>query len=127
MNPTTLRIRALLGTASFLTLASSLDAQAQQIAQAQTAQVNPMEVPEQVLITGSLIRGTAAVGVPVTNLTPMDFATTGSVTVADLFRDYPGANVAQSSSSTVGGGHTQRESRVNLRGLDQTGPRTLMM
>src|SRR5262249_56608440 len=45
----------------------------------------------------------------------------------DLFKDYPGANVVQSSSATVGGGHTQRESRVNLRGLDQTGPRTLMM
>ena len=38
------------------------------------------------LITGSLIRGTVAVGVPVTNLTPMDFATTGAVTTADLFR-----------------------------------------
>jgi hypothetical protein len=63
MNPTTSRIRALLGTASFLRLATSLDAQAQQVAQAQTAQANPMEVPEQVLITGSLIRGTAAVGV----------------------------------------------------------------
>jgi hypothetical protein len=78
MNPTTLRLRALLGTASFLTLATSLDAQAQQVAQAQTAQANPMEVPEQVLITGSLIRGTAAVGVPVTNLSPQDYRTTGA-------------------------------------------------
>jgi len=72
MNPTTFEAaRRLLGTAFvFLTLATSLDAQAQQVAQAQTAQANPMEVPEQVLITGSLIRGTAAVGVPVTNLSP---------------------------------------------------------
>ena len=40
MNPTTSRLRALLGTASFLTLATSLDAQAQQVAQAQMAQAN---------------------------------------------------------------------------------------
>ena len=33
------------------------------------------EIPETVLITGSLIRGTAAVGVPVTNLSPTDSIT----------------------------------------------------
>jgi hypothetical protein len=62
MKPTTSRLTALLGTASLLTMARALDAQAQpqmtqaQIAQAQIAQAG-QEVPEQVLITGSLIRG----------------------------------------------------------------------
>ena len=73
MNPNKLPFATLLGTASFLTLAASLDAQAQQgaqapatqVAQAQMAGAAPEAVPEQVLITGSLIRGTAAVGVPV--------------------------------------------------------------
>ena len=47
--------------AAFLLVSTT--AQAQQVAQAQTAQI-----PEQVLVTGSLIRGTAAVGVPVTSV-----------------------------------------------------------
>src|SRR5712675_3749456 len=127
MNPTTLRIRALLGTASFLTLASSLDAQAQQVAQAQMAQANPMEVPEQVLITGSLIHGTAAVGVPVTNLSVQDYRQTGAQTTADLFRTIPVANVSPGAVATNSGGHLERETRVNIRGLDATGPRSLMM
>src|SRR5712671_5166229 len=127
MNPTTSRIRALLGTASFLTLASSLDAQAQQIAQAQTAQVNPMEVPEQVLITGSLIRGTAAVGVPVTNLSPQDYRTTGALTTSDLFRTVPQFNVIPGPVATQAA-NVERGTRVNLRQLDTgSAPRSLMM
>src|SRR5258708_40210639 len=97
MNPKTARLTTLFGTASFLTLATSLDAQAQQVAQAQMAQAQP-EVPEQVLITGSLIRGTVAVGVPVTNLGAQDFKTTGALSSADLFRSIPEFNV------NVGGG-----------------------
>src|SRR5438105_7980000 len=54
MHPTLSAYATLLGTASVLTMTSLLSAQAQQ----QTAQA---ELPEQVLITGSLIHGTAAV------------------------------------------------------------------
>src|SRR6185437_2702963 len=86
MNPKASKLASLLGSASLLTMANVMAAQAQQIAQAQTAQATPMEVPEQVLITGSLIHGTAAVGVPVTNLSPQDFAQTGALTTSDLFR-----------------------------------------
>jgi hypothetical protein len=68
MNSKTSKLATLLSSASFLTLVNAMSAQAQQAAQAQVAQAAPMEVPEQVLITGSLIHGTAAVGVPVTNL-----------------------------------------------------------
>ena len=69
MNMTaTSRLANLLGSASFLTIANALAAHAQQVAQAPTAQATQEELPENVLITGSLIRGTVAVGVPVVNL-----------------------------------------------------------
>jgi iron complex outermembrane receptor protein len=106
-------------------MATALQAQAQQVAQAQMAQA--AEVPEQVLITGSLIHGTAAVGVPVTNLSVQDYRQTGAQTTADLFRTIPVANVSPGAVATNSGGHLERETRVNIRGLDQTGPRSLMM
>src|SRR6266852_5295934 len=125
MNPTTSKLATLMGSASLLTLTNVLAAQAQQVAQAQMAQAQ--EVPEQVLITGSLIHGTAAVGVPVTNLNVQDFRQTGALTTADLFRTVPVANVSPGAVATNSGGHLERETRVNIRGLDQTGPRSLMM
>ena len=97
MNPTTSKLATLMGSASLLTLTNVLAAQAQQVAQAQMAQAG-QEVPEQVLITGSLIHGTAAVGVPVTNLGSQDFTQTGNVTIGDLFRTVPEANVAPRNS-----------------------------
>jgi iron complex outermembrane recepter protein len=126
MNPTTCKLATLMGTASFLTMVSALSAQAQQMtAQAQMAQAEA--VPEQVLITGSLIHGTAAVGVPVTNLGTQDFTQTGAITIGDLFRTVPEATVAPGPAAVNSGGHQERETRVNIRGLDQTGPRTLLM
>src|SRR6185503_14145153 len=125
MNPTTAKFTMLMGTASFLTMAGALSAHAQQVAQAQTAQAQ--EVPEQVLVTGSLIHGTAAVGVPVTNLGVQDFTETGNVLIGDLFRTIPQANVAPGPSAVNSGGHQERETRVNIRGLDGTGPRSLLM
>src|SRR5882762_270449 len=125
MNPTTSKLATLMGSASLLTMANVLAAQAQQVAQAQMAQAQ--EVPEQVLITGSLIHGTAAVGVPVTNLNVQDFRQTGAQTLADLFRTVPVANVSPGAVATNSGGHLERETRVNIRGLDQTGPRSLLM
>ena len=128
MNPTTSKFAALMGSASLITLISALPAQAQQMtAQAQMAQGQPEAAPEQVLITGSLIHGAAAVGVPVTNLGSQDFTETGNVTIGDLFRTVPSANVAPGPSAVNSGGHQERETRVNIRGLDQTGPRTLLM
>ena len=91
------------------------------------AQMGAEAVPEQVLVTGSLIHGAAAVGVPVTNLGVQDFTQTGNVTIGDLFRTVPAANVAPGPSAVNSGGHQERETRVNIRGLDATGPRSLMM
>src|SRR5882724_8318212 len=127
MNPTASKFAALMGTASLLTLSSVLAAQGQQVAQAQTAQAAE-EVPEQVLITGSLIHGTAAVGVPVTNLSPQDFAQTGALTTADLFRSVPAADVGPGAVATNSTSNIARGTRVNIRGLDNsTGVRTLLM
>src|SRR5437588_9808971 len=122
MNPTASRFAVLMGSASLLTLTNALTAHAQM-----TAQAAPESVPEQVLITGSLIHGTAAVGVPVTNLGAQDFTQTGAVTIGDLFRTVPVANVAPGPSAVNSNGHQERETRVNIRGLDQTGPRSLLM
>src|SRR5258706_15597966 len=116
MNPNTSRLTALLGTASFLALFNSLSAQAQ-VAQAQTAQASPQEVPEQVPITGSRFRGTAAVGVPVTNLRPADIRTTGAFSASDLFRSIPEFNVIPGPVGTAAA-NTQRGSRADLRQLD---------
>jgi outer membrane receptor protein involved in Fe transport len=127
MKPTASRLATLMGSASFLTLTSFVSAQAQQVAQAQLAQAGPEAVPEQVLVTGSLIHGTAAVGVPVTNLGAQDFTQTGAITIGDLFRTVPEANVAPGPSAVNSGGHQERETRVNIRGLDATGPRSLLM
>src|ERR1700687_1201640 len=129
MNPTASRLAVLMGTASLATIANAISAHAQnqQVAQAQTAQAGQEEIPETVLITGSLIRGTAAVGVPVTSLGLKDFQTTGAIKTSDLFRTVPAANVYPTGDGANSGGHLERESRINLRGLDATGPRALMM
>src|SRR3979409_1598211 len=112
MNSKAPKLATLLGTASLLTLANAIAAQAQQVAQAQMAQAGPQEIPEQVLITGSLIRGTAAVGVPVPNRTPQDFAQTGPLTTADLFRTVPSANVSPGPVATQSGANIERATRV---------------
>ena len=128
MNPTTSqlcirssRLTALLGTASLLTMAQAEGAYAAEVlAQAE-------EIPETVLITGSLIRGTAAVGVPVVNLSPQDFAMTGTLTASDLFRTIPQFNVNPGPVATQAA-NNERGTRVNLRQLDTgSAPRSLMM
>src|SRR5206468_11863331 len=127
MNPKTSTLASLLGSASLLAMTAGV-AQAQQVAQAQTAQATPMEIPEQVLVTGSLIRGAAAVGVPVTNLSPQDSAQTGGLNTAELFRTVAAANVSPGPIAVQSGANIERATRVNIRGLD-TGDavRTLLL
>lgn len=84
-------------------------------------------VPEQVLVTGSLIHGTAAVGVPVTTLGAQDFTVTGSTTTADLFKTVPIANVPAFQSATDAGAKVEQTESINLFGLNGKGPRTLML
>ena len=135
LNSVGAKLTVLLGTASLLTMAGAISVQAQQIAQGQlvaqapqagqaqqAAQVQTAQQsetpPEQVLITGSLIRGAAAVGVPVTNLGSQDFAQTGALTTSDLFRTIPAAYVQPTASSTNNPSTLGGDRRINLRNLD---------
>jgi iron complex outermembrane recepter protein len=101
---------------------------AAQSAVTQTARAQaPVPPTEQLIVTGSLIRGTQAVGVPVTTLSPQDFVQTGSLTTADLFRDVPAA-VVQFPSEEQGGGNAEKEENVNLHNLDaDSAVRSLLM
>jgi iron complex outermembrane recepter protein len=183
MNPTTARLAALLGSASFITIANMVGAHGQVIAPAtllpgtqsqgqdpadtlltssppqKVAQVQPQQQVAQsqpsqpasgqssqgrpalaaqaatteavptvsVVITGSLIAGTQAIGVPVTNLGVQDFVQSGALTTGELFRTIPAAQVSPGASAVINGGQQERQTRVNLRGLDTTGPRALLM
>src|SRR5689334_13768795 len=106
-----LRSAVLLGTASFMAIAVSGAAQAQP---AMTAQAEP---PEQVLITGSLIQGAAAVGVPVSDLRPQDFVETGQLSVTDILKSVPALRIDQEASPTYGGGTLAFLQNVQIHGL----------
>jgi iron complex outermembrane receptor protein len=93
-------------------------ARAQPMAQAQIAQAAPEEAPEQVLVTGSLIHGATAVGVPVTNLGVRDFTESGALTTSELFKSVPAADVSPGPIATQSGANIGRSNRINLRELD---------
>jgi outer membrane receptor protein involved in Fe transport len=130
------KLASLMGSASVLTIAQTLSAEAQQVAPGQMgapaqvaqAQVAAEEIPENVLITGSLIRGAAAVGVPVVNLNPRDFNVSGALTTTDLFRTVPSAIVQAGPVATANAGNLEKAVRVQVRGLDTgTAQRELLM
>jgi iron complex outermembrane receptor protein len=120
------RVAFLFGTTSFASLAAAFGAQAQQVAQAQTAQALTNEPPEQVLITGSLIRGAQAVGAPVTTLGQDDFAQAGVVSVGDLLTTLP-EFLNHVSPSFAAGGFQNFINRINIHNLNGTDTRTLML
>src|SRR5437764_1207387 len=88
-------LKALLGTASLLALAGNAAAQ---MTPAQTAAASPQAPPEQVLVTGSLIHGAAAVGVPVTPISQLDFQESGALSISDALKDVPSLNVQVSAA-----------------------------
>ena len=104
-----------------------MGAQAQQIAQGQTGAL--AEVPEQVLVTGSLIHGTVAVGVPITTLGDADFKETGALTTADLLKNLPSVTVIGSLTVTNTGGNLVGAQQTEIHGIggDQSAPKTLLM
>jgi iron complex outermembrane receptor protein len=110
---------ALLGAASLITLASTI------VAHAQTEAENT--VPEQVLVTGSLIRGTAVVGVPVIEETDLNFKENGALTIADVLRSIPSVTVQGSLVVTNSGANTEGNQAVSIHNLNGTAPRTLLM
>src|SRR5882672_2021941 len=129
MHPTTSKLATLLGTASVLTMASVLSSHAQQqVAQAQTAQTAE-EIPETVLVTGSLIHGAVAVGVPVTSLSDRDYKQVGALTSADLLKSIPSVYVLAGYTTVTTGGNfiAAQDTRIHNIGGDPTGPKTMLM
>ncbi|KQZ44540.1 TonB-dependent receptor domain-containing protein [Massilia sp. Root1485] len=92
-------------------------------AQAQTAPAAPDngEQPEQVVVTGSRIRGVAPVGSTVVSLTRGDIEASGAVSTANLLQEVPqvfNLGVSESSRGQAGGaGNITYGSSVNLRGI----------
>jgi len=117
-------LASLLGTASLLVIAGTLGAQAQQNAQGQLAQA---AVPEQVLVTGSLISGTPAVGAPVTTLSDQDFKDVGAITASDLLKYIPSVVVQGSLTVTENGGAIEGHQAVTIHGIGGTAPRSLLL
>src|SRR5256885_12507733 len=117
------RFAQLFGTVSLLAIAASGSAWAQgQVMAAGT------QVPEQVLITGSLISGTASVGVPVTDLRPADFIETGQLSVTDILKSVPSLHIDAQASPTYGGGTLSFEQNVQIHGLGTgSGVETLLL
>ena len=105
------RCVALLGTASVLTMAGVTAAKAQQTAAASV---------EQVLVTGSLIRGAAAVGVPVKALSEADFKESGAVTIADMFKSVPSVVIVPTQNSASGHSSSERGQAMSIHNLDST-------
>jgi iron complex outermembrane receptor protein len=116
----------LLGTASFMAIAITGAAYAQGATTAQnTAQGEP---PEQVLITGSLIQGAAAVGVPVSDLRPADFVETGKLTLTEILKTVPSLDIDAEASPTYGGGTLSFLQNVQIHSLGTgSGVETLLL
>ncbi len=93
----------------------------QQVAQAD-------EIPETVLITGSLISGAASVGVPVSNLVPQDFAETGQLAINDILKSVPALDIDAEASPTYGGGTLSFLQNVQIHSLGTgSGVETLLL
>src|SRR5215510_6086760 len=82
-----LRFAALFGTASVVAMAASNVAWGGEMV-AQTE-----DIPETVLITGSLIQGAVSVGVPVNSLRTLDFVETGQLSVTNVLKSVPALDI----------------------------------
>ena len=82
---------------------------------------------QEIVVTGSHIRGVQAVGEPVTTLTQKEFKQTGAVTIGDLLETVPHITMIADSNVINGGGYVARDQNINIRNLSQKGTRTLLM
>ena len=120
-----IRGAALLGSASFVVLMSAQPVWAQ-AASDQTAQATQEVIPEQVLVTGSLIRGTVAVGVPVTSLANEDYKEIGALNIQDLLNTIPALESYPSDASAASTVYPFING-INIHHLNGTGQRSLML
>ena len=93
------------------------------------AQDQSQAVPEQVVVTGSLIHGAQAIGVPVISLSVEDFKQTGALTTADLLKSVPSITVQGSLSVANSGGDADGLQQVEIHNIGggQTAPKTLLL
>src|SRR5262245_2633394 len=85
------------------------------LAQGQVAQNE--EIPETVLITGSLIQGAVSVGVPVSSLRTLDFVETGQLSLTDVLKSVPSLDIDAQPSPTYGGGTLAFIQNVQIHSL----------
>jgi outer membrane receptor protein involved in Fe transport len=124
LNPSVRTLSTFLGSASFMALSAGRAAAADAVAPAAVA--TPVE---EVLITGSLIRGAPAVGVPVTAVGAEQFQETGSLTTAELLRSVPTIEVDASVTPLLGGGRISGGQNISIHGFEGSGgdPKTLLL
>lgn len=119
----TLRLSLLLGSASLFAIASSDAARA---AAQPVAAAAPAE--EEILITGSLIRGAPAVGVPVTAVGEEEFEKVGAVTISEMLANVPAiAGNVSVNTVEVSGANRQRFQNAEIHGIGGQSTATLLM
>jgi outer membrane receptor protein involved in Fe transport len=111
-------LAALFGTASLATLAAGSSA----YAAAAAAAAAPVE---EVLITGSLISGAPAIGLPVTTLGEETFQETGALNITEMLETVPGIDIPPVVGPVEGGGTLHFASSVNIHNVGEGD--TLMM
>jgi iron complex outermembrane recepter protein len=117
-----IRLAKLFCGASVVAMAAGSDAWAQGQAVAQD------DIPETVLITGSLIQGAVSVGVPVNSLRTLDFVETGQLSVTDVLKSVPSLDIDAQPSPTYGGGTLAFIQNVQIHSLGTgNGVETLLL
>ena len=95
---------------------------------AQGQPVAQEDIPETVLITGSLISGAVSVGVPVSSLRTLDFVETGQLSLTDVLKSVPSLDIDAQSSATYGGGTLAFLQNVQIHSLGTgSGVETLLL
>ena len=116
----------LFGSASIAVLAAANAEAAQQpaVPPAPAAAPAPASAEEEILITGSLISGAPAVGIPVTGLNAEDLAEVAPLSIYQLIQTLPSIEARMSNSPSVGG---TRHFQGNIQVHGQAAAETLLM
>ena len=82
------------------------------------AQESADDSSDKVIITGSLIRGTEAVGTPIFEVGAETFEETAAITLSDALRDVPAIMLLGNSGVTQNTANTSHSQPVNIHGLN---------
>jgi iron complex outermembrane receptor protein len=95
----------------------------------QTASADSKEKPEEIVVTGSRIRGIAPIGPSVTGVTRDSIETSGAVSTAQILQQLPqvfNLGFSESSRGQGGAGNITYGSAVNIRGIGPFATLTLI-